>query len=145
MHSADRIAWHLLWWTGVVLAFTTLLVAAWRSTIPVALDHEVARVEVLREHTPGLDDVHLLTFTDGSSLQVDREVYRFVGVGDHLVKKRWHDEVTIQTAAMTMTVSLTWSQDLRRLALAVPLLLMLLAALRLWAEFRRQPASSSSD
>ena len=103
---------------GATLAAGNLWVAAARSTIPLPLDAQVRRREVLREKHPGRDDVHLLQLEPGGRLQVDAHVFHAVAPDQRIRKGRW-DRLLIVNGEK---LQLRWSADFQGMAQAMPLI-----------------------
>ena len=106
---------------ATALAAWNIWISAERSTIPLALDANVASLEVRREKHPGKDDVYLLQLEPPRSLVVDQAVLQSVTAGDHLKKEAWAESLQIGD----QNVPLNWSRDARGLVIAMPLLLVI--------------------
>ncbi len=129
------------WWpvavvatTGVGLAAGNLWFTAARSTIPLALDADVVKREVRAEKHPGVDDVHLLHFTDGTLRQVDQPVYAVASHGARLQKTAGSRRLHIDGNGQ----DLIWSRDFVGMTRAMPLAIVLLAILT-WKTNDRVP------
>lgn len=118
---------------GLALAAGNLWVTAARTTIPLSLNDTVAAKEVRREKLGGVDDVHLLTLVSGRVLHVDGAVYDAVRVGDAVHKSAWSR--TLDAAGRA--VPLAWSDDAKRMAVAMPAAAVLMAGLATFAWPRR--------
>jgi hypothetical protein len=76
----------LLFALAALLAGANTWFTAARSTIPLALDTKVLSKEIRREKHEGKDDVCLLELEGLGQIQVDREIYDSVAVGETLEK-----------------------------------------------------------
>ena len=106
---------------ATALAAWNIWISAERSTIPLALDANVASLEVRREKHPGKDDVYLLQLEPPRSLVVDQAVLQSVTAGNHLNKEAWAESLQVGD----QNVPLNWSRDARGLVIAMPLLLVI--------------------
>jgi hypothetical protein len=100
-----------------LLALGNLAVTLLRSTIPLALNGTVTRLETRTEKHPGVDDVHLLT-VGGRELQIDAEVAGLLHVGDAIEKKPWSR--TLRTPRGI--VRLNPSADVWGMTMAMPII-----------------------
>jgi len=110
--------------TSIALALLGLAAMASRGLYGVALDGRVERIEIRHEKHPPIDDVHLV-YVNGDSTHVDRQLARQFSRGVPLHKGRLDNSVTIGGR----TVDLRASTDLRRAAVVMPLMLLLIALL----------------
>lgn len=115
----------LLFALGALLAGVNTRFTAARSTIPLVLDTKVLSKEVHREKHEGKDDVCLLELQGLGQIQVDREIYDSVAVGEALKKVRQSHELQHGDKILP----LHWSRDHRGMLAAMPMCLGLLAAL----------------
>ena len=109
---------------AIALAAGNVWFAGARSTIPLALKGEVIRKEVRHEKHPPRDDVWLLDLGSRSFIQVDKEVFDRVAIGDRLSKVRW--SWTLMRNGQP--ISLEWSADARGMFWAMPLGLAVMLA-----------------
>ena len=116
----------------VLLAAGNLGSTLSRSGIPAELTGYVERVEVRREKHAGLDDAHLVTIGE-RELHLDAEVAALLHEGDEVGKAAWSTDLVIQGHKHRVGLS----KDFIRMALAMPLLVILAGGL-LWR--RRQRA-----
>ncbi len=135
----------LLFTLAAVLAGVNTWFTAARSTIPLTLDTKVLSKEVRREKHEGKDDVCLLTLASLGQVQVDREIYDVVAVGEHLKKERQSHELRHGDKVLP----LRWSRDHQGMQTAMPICLGILAGLLgsvLSASYlrNRHPYASSS-
>lgn len=122
------------------MALGNLWFAAERSTIPRALDGSVVHREIRREKHRGIDDVYLLTFDNGTVIQVDEPVYREVDIGDSVRKSSWSRRIRISGRE----VSLTWSKDVAGMAISMPLIMLLLIAAALCPKRSRHDSAPTA-
>ena len=115
----------LLFALAVLLAGLNTWFTAARSTIPLVLDSKVLSKEIRREKHEGKDDVCLLDLEGLGQMQVDREIYDSVGVGEALKKVRRSHELRHGDKVLP----LHWSSDHLGMLAAMPVCLGLLAAL----------------
>ena len=115
----------LLFALAALLAGVNTWFTAARSTIPLALDTTVLRKDVRRKKHEGRDDVYLLELTRLGQIQVDREIYESVSVGEILKKKRQSHELLHDDRLLL----LDWSRDHQGMLAAMPMCLGILAAL----------------
>jgi|RhiMethySRZTD1v2_1073278.scaffolds.fasta_scaffold1912558_2 hypothetical protein len=106
------------------LAAGNLWFAVARSTIPLALDTTVQEKEIRPEKHPGKDDVYLLWLGGARQIQVDRNVYDQVRIGDPLLKQPW--SATLKHG--DETVELSYSEDYSGMLKAMPACLLALLA-----------------
>ena len=106
-----------------------------RSTIPLALDTTILSKEVRREKHAGQDDVLLLELEGVGQIQVDREIYESVTIGETLKKERNSHELHHGS----QLVSLQWSRDHQGMLAAMPFCWGILAVL-LTAALLRTPS-----
>jgi len=102
---------------ALTLAAANVWFAACRSTIPLHLDAMVIKKEVRHEKHPPKDDVCLLDVGSAGIVQVDREVFDRVAVGERLVKTPW----SRQLQADGRIIDLRWSPDTLGMAWTMPL------------------------
>ncbi len=124
LRSPKRPTFIAIFGLGILFAVSNLWVAAVRSTIPLALEGRVTATERRTEKTPGVDDVYFVSLGPTRTIQVDAPVFDAVAVGHFVRKDAWSSSLQING----MTVPLNWSQDLRGMAIAMPLLLVVLLA-----------------
>ena len=123
--------WHkvapviLLFALAALLAGANAWYTAVRSTIPLALDAKVLGKEVRREKHEGKDDVCLLRLEGLGQVQVDREVYDAVAVGETLRKEWLSHELRHDGKAL----ELHWSRDHQGMLAVMPICLGILATL----------------
>jgi hypothetical protein len=110
---------------GLSFAAANLWYAASRSTIPLELHGEVTRKQQLLEKHPGLDDVCMITLSDGRQIHVDAPVYNAVTEGQSIDKQNWSHEVEIGGEK----VGLTWSPDFLGMLWAMPITIAVFALL----------------
>jgi hypothetical protein len=115
----------LLFVLGIVLAAANTWFTAARSTIPLALDTKVVSKEIRREKHEGKDDVCLLELEGLGQIQVDREIYESVAVGELLKKARHSRELHHSNKDL----QLRWSRDHQGMLMAMPICLGILAVL----------------
>jgi hypothetical protein len=115
----------LLFALAAALAGGNLWFTAARSTIPLSLDTKILGHEVRREKHPGRDDVYLLVLAGLGQMQVDREIYDAVAIGETLHKEGQSRELLHGDKVLP----LDWSRDHRGMLLAMPLCLGVLAAI----------------
>lgn len=115
----------LLFALAAILAGGNMWFTAARSTIPLALDTKVLGKEIRGEKHAGKDDVFMLRLAGLGAMQVDREVYDHVEVGQTL-QKDWHSR---QLRHGDQVLDLHWSRDHHAMLKAMPICLALLAAL----------------
>lgn len=115
----------LLFALAAVLAGANTWFTAARSTIPLALDTEVLSKEIRREKHEGKDDVCLFELAGLGQIQVDREIYEAVAVGETLQKERHSHELRHGGKIL----QLHWSHDHQGMLMAMPIYLCVLAAL----------------
>lgn len=108
-----------------LLAAANIWFAAARSTIPLRLSDKILGKEIRREKHQGRDDVHLLHLERRGQVQVDREIFESVQVGQTLQKEGWSHELKHGDQIVT----LHWSQDYRGLLRAMPGCLAVLIAM----------------
>ena len=106
-----------------MLAGANAWFTASRSTIPLTLDARVLGREVRREKHEGLDDVCLLDLEGLGQIQVDREIYDAVAVGERLQKERQSRELRHGDKILP----LRWSRDHAGMLSAMPICLAILA------------------
>lgn len=109
---------------GGILALVNIASTFHRSGIPLALSGRVERVDVRGEKHPGLDDVHLVTIA-GRTTHLDAGVASQLRVGDVVSKGAWSTTI----ATPRGQVELVLSQDFRRMAVSMPLILLLVFVL----------------
>src|SRR4051812_48376435 len=97
----------LLFALAAVLAGVNTWFTAARSTIPLALDTKVLSKEIRREKHEGKDDVCLLELEGFGQIQVDRETYDAVAVGEILRKASQSRELRHGDKIL----QLQWSRD----------------------------------
>jgi hypothetical protein len=123
--------WHKAISIFLLLSLAALLAAAnvWytaaRSTIPLALDTTVLSKEVRREKHAGKDDVFLLELEGLGQIQVDREIYESIAIGETLKKEGHSRELRHDDQSLI----LHWSRDYQGMLAAMPLCMVALAAL----------------
>lgn len=115
----------LLFALATLLAGANTWFTAARSTIPLTLDTQVLGKEIRREKHEGKDDVCLLTLAGPGQIQVDREIYDSVAVGEMLQKERQFRELRHDGRALL----LHWSRDHQGMLMAMPICLGILAVL----------------
>jgi len=115
----------LLFALAAVLAAANTWFTAARSTIPLALDTKILSKEIRHEKHEGKDDVCLLELEGLGQIQVDREIYESVGVGELLKKARHSRELHHSNKDL----QLHWSHDHQGMLMAMPMCLGILAAL----------------
>jgi hypothetical protein len=125
---------------AITLAAGNLWVAASRSTIPMRLEDIVDDKEIRREKHPGRDDVYLLCFQSGQTLQVDEAVFDSVNIGESLHKKSWSEHLDHNGK----TLQLAWSRDVAGMAWAMPLILLTFLATTI-CTFFRHPTSIDTE
>jgi hypothetical protein len=108
---------------GLACAAGSAAFTARRSTIPLALDARVASVVLLPEKHAGVDDVRLLRMEDGTEHQVDEAVFLEAAPGRVLSKAAWDRTLRVDGRE----VALSWSEEARGMAVAMPLAFLLLA------------------
>ena len=109
---------------AVFFATGNLWVSALRSTIPMALDGEVATKACLIEKTPGVDDVYIVNFDDDSSIQVDGAVFEAISVHQIVRKDAWSRNMIVGS----VETNLAWSRDFVGMLWAMPLTLLICVA-----------------
>ncbi len=114
----------LLFALAVLLAGLNTWFTAARSTIPLVLDSKVLSKEVRREKHEGKDDVCLLDLEGLGQMQVDREIYENVAVGETLQKDRHSHELRHDDQVLP----LGWSRDHQGMLITMPMCLGILAA-----------------
>jgi len=110
---------------AALLAGANTWFTAVRSTIPLRLDTKVLGKEVRREKHEGKDDVCLLELEGIGQIQVDREIYEAVAIGETLSKDRTARELRHGEHAL----QLDWSRDHQGMLRAMPILLGILTIL----------------
>ena len=115
----------LLFALATLLASVNTWFTAARSTIPLSLDTKVLSKEVRREKHEGKDDVCLLELEGLGQIQVDREIYEAVAVGETLHKERQSRELRHGDKILP----LHWSRDHQGMLSAMPICLAILAGL----------------
>ena len=123
---------------GAVLATGNVWVTAARSTIPLTIDAEVIGKETRHEKHPGFDDVHLLTLSDGRTLQFDTPVFTELSEGEPLSKQAW--EYSLEHGGQR--TALGWSEDFYGMRWAMSLAMGLLTILTLVTVVRPTTPSS---
>lgn len=118
---------------GIALVAFNLIVTARRSLIPLALDAEVIDIDIRREKHPPLDDVHLVTFSDGRTMQVDREIAGKFIVGDQLRKRRSETTLLVNDRPL----ALAWSADAQGMSPAMRVAAIALAGVAVMAASSR--------
>lgn len=102
---------------GLAFSVGNIWVTLARSTIPVSLSGTVTDKELREEKHPGVDDVYLVTFSDGRVIQVDRSVFVAARVGAPLEKEAWSRR--LRTGEQDVDLDL--STDARRMFILMPL------------------------
>ena len=110
---------------GIVLAVSNLWFTAVRSTIPLSIDDRIVSKQKRLEKLPGVDDVYLLTLTQGRTIQVDERVYDFVTESSNVRKVAW----AAQLHSGEQNLELEWSRDFRRMMVIMPAVLVTLVGL----------------
>lgn len=128
----------LLFALAAILAGGNIWFTAARSTIPLALDTRVLGKEVRREKHEGKDDVYMLQLDGLGAMQVDREVFDHVEVGQTLQK----DRHSLQLRHGDQVLDLHWSRDHQAMLKAMPICLLLLAALLAFNAAARMPRAA---
>ncbi|MBC7852698.1 MAG: hypothetical protein IAF94_04605 [Pirellulaceae bacterium] len=131
----------LLFALAAVLAGANTWFTAARGTIPLTLDTKVMGKEVRREKHEGKDDVCLLLLEGLGQIQVGREIFESVAVGETLQKERQSHELRHGDQIMP----LHWSRDHQGMMKAMPICLAILAALVASALLVRPRAEVSID
>jgi hypothetical protein len=114
---------------AVLFAAGNAWFAAARSTIPLSLDAVVKAKEARHEKHPPRDDVYLLALGESQSIQVDQSVFDQIEDGDRLLKDRGSRTLRCDDH----TVALEWSHDARGLFYAMPLVVLMMMAISVWA------------
>lgn len=114
----------LLFALAALLAGVNTWFTAARSTIPLVLDTKVLSKEVRREKHEGKDDVCLLELKGLGQMQVDRQIYESVAVGETLQKDR-HSRKLRHADQVSQ---LGWSRDHQGMLMTMPMCLGILAA-----------------
>ena len=109
---------------AVAMAAVVAASMASRGLYGVALDGVVARVEVRHEKRPPADDVHLV-HVDGNLVHVDAALAARLRRGDRVEKRRLAGAARVEGRR----VELSPSRDLRRSAIVLPAMLVLVGAL----------------
>lgn len=125
MRSSSRWAAWMVFVLGLMLCVSNLWFTAARTTIPLSLQLEVMDKEIRREKHPGLDDIHLLRFVDGSSIVVDEVIYDEVVPGQVITKDRWSRQLHVGDRM----VPLEWSADSRGMLWVMPAAALMLFVL----------------
>ena len=120
----SRSGWLAILGMATALALLALAATASRGPYGVALDGRVERIEIRHEKHPPIDDVHLV-YINGDSTHVDRQLALQFSRGVPLRKGRLDTSVMIGGR----TVDLRASTDLRRAAVVMPLMLLLIGLL----------------
>ena len=107
-----------------LLGAANLVLTLSRSLIPFALDGTVKDIVWRYEKHIGLDDVFLLT-VGGRTIQVDAQVAWALQPGDHVSKPAFARTAQVNGAA----VRLTASREFWRMAIAMPLIVVICALL----------------
>lgn len=115
----------LLFALAALLAGANIWFTAARSTIPLDLDTKILGKEVRLEKHEGQDDVCLLDLENIGWVQVDREIYDAVAIGETFHKQRLARELQHGDKVL----SLHWSRDHQGMLFAMPICLAILAAL----------------
>lgn len=92
--------------------------------------------EVRHEKHPGVDDVHLIQ-TGKDSYHVDASVAERLNRGDRIEKDAWSKTLLVNSEEVELGVS----QDLKRMLIVMPLLLVLLVVLLSTKRSSRTPGS----
>ena len=126
MRSSNRLyAWALVV-IGLLLCAGNLWFTAARTTIPLSLQMTVAGKEIRHEKHPGVDDIHLLRFSDGAVMVVDGKVFEEITEGDAITKDRWSRTLHVGDRE----IPLEWSADVSGMLWVMPgaaLMLFILA------------------
>src|SRR5258708_636684 len=113
---------------SIILLFALAGANTWftaaRSTIPLSLNTRVLGKEVRREKHEGKDDVCLLDLENIGQIQVDREIYDAVAVGETVHKEGLSRELQHGDKVLP----LHWSRDHQGMLSAMPICLGILAA-----------------
>ncbi len=95
-----------------------------RSTIPLELNGTIVSKQRRTEKWRGVDDVYLLVLDSGRRVQVDAAVFDAVAERQMIRKQPW--ERTLE--ADGNTIPLDWSADVRGMLWAMPLTVLVCAA-----------------
>lgn len=125
MQCSKKTASTVLLLGGIVLAVSNLWFTAVRSTIPLSIDDRIVSKQKRLEKLPGVDDVYLLTLTQGRTIQVDERVYDFVTESSNVRKVAW----AAQLHSGEQNLELEWSRDFRRMMVIMPAVLVTLVGL----------------
>lgn len=128
----------LLVTSALFLAAANLWYSAARSTIPLALNDQVNKIEVRREKHPGKDDVYLLTLRSGQILQVDRPVADAININHSIQKEAWARTLQIDSKVL----NLGWSADFHGMIRAMPGTLLVVIATAIWVLVARSTMNS---
>jgi hypothetical protein len=139
--SHKPLALSLLFVTALAFSAGNLWFAAARSTIPLALNGLVLEKRTLPEKHPGLDDVLMLDLSANRTIQVDREVFRVVAVGDRIQKERWNRDLLINN----QPAKLAWSADLLGMCTVMPSVLLIFAVTIAIVAFRNSKEQTSGE
>lgn len=121
MRSANISVSIVLFVSSLLLATGNLWVTAARSTIPLTIDAQLNGKEIRREKHPGMDDVLLITLSDGRTLQVDAPIYVELQEGEQLSKSFGQRSLLHNDEHLT----LEWSADVQGMMWNMPLALAL--------------------
>jgi hypothetical protein len=124
---------------AILLGVGNLAVTLLRSTIPIAVEGTITRIDIRPEAHPGVDDVNLLS-VDGRTIVVDTAVIRDLRVGDEIRKDAW--STTLETPRGPK--HLDPSDDLWGMVVVMPLIASLCAAM-MWRPRRRLRAGATTE
>ena len=113
----------LLLLLATAFAVTNIAVTIHRSLIPVGLDGQVVRVDVLHEKHPGIDDVGLLHVA-ARRIHVDAGVARHVADGASVTKRPWSSTLLVDG----QPVPIGLSGDATAMLCVMPLTVLTVAA-----------------
>lgn len=124
-----------------LLCLGNLRETALRSTIPLAIDDTVVRIEIRQEKHPGRDDVYLVHWENSTPQHIDEQLASQLQPGDLFSKLAGQAEATVNAEAKP----LNWSQDYLGMQIVMPASLLSVLVAAAWAIARSRRREDISD